>query len=239
MTTKLLNSLAAATTLAGVMLTAGVANAASFTRTASTEFAHTNFTDKLLRIEKFDSSLGTLNSVYLDFTGDVTGDAGFENTGDGALTVTVKLGAEIDLTSSDVDLSDFFPINPKSDQTYEVTAFDGIRDFDGTSGRTVEGLTAKEPIPTITFTDAADLAVFTGTGYLDFFLSAKAESNVIGSGNMASFVTTLAKANLKVTYNYDELKTVPEPSALLGIGLFAGIGVLSQRKKSWFKISHS
>ncbi len=238
MTTKLLNSLAAATTLAGMMVTAGVANAASLSYNRTTTFAVTDIKDLPLSIQQFDSSLGTLNSVYLDFTGDLTGNAGFENTGSGEAIITVKLRAEIDLANANFDLAPPFPIFPESDETYTVTAFDGIVDFGGTSGMTVAGLTATGSIPTITFTDAADLAVFTGTGYLDFLFSAIAESGVTGSGNMASFVTTLAKANLTVTYNYDDLQTVPEPSALLGIGLFAGIGVLSQRKQSWFKISH-
>ncbi|WP_414549917.1 choice-of-anchor E domain-containing protein [Anabaena sp. CCY 0017] len=238
MTTKLLNSLAAATTLAGMMVTAGVANAASLTRTVSTDFALTNIVDSVLSIEKFDSSLGTLNSVYLDFTSNLTGSAGFENRGAGASTIKIKLGANVELKQLNLDLSSSFPITLTSEELYSVSSFDGVFDWNGTSGMTVTGLTATQSA-TKMFTDLSDLAVFTGTGNLDFLFSALAHSNVTGSGNMASFVDTLAKASLSVTYNYDDLKTVPEPSALLGIGLFAGIGLLSQRKKSWFKISYS
>lgn len=237
MTTKLLNSLAAATTLAGVMLMAGVANAASLTRTASTNFQLTDIVDSVLSIEKFDSSLGKLNSVYVDFTSDMTGSAEFENRGAGASTIKINLGANVELKQLNLDLLSSFPITLLSEE-YSVSSFDSILDFGGTSGRTVAGLTATQSASKM-FTDLSDLAVFTGTGNLDFLFSAKAWSSVTGSGNMASFVTTLAKANITVTYNYDDLQTVPEPSAVLGMGLFAGIGLLSQRKKSWLKISHS
>ncbi|MDP5339261.1 MAG: choice-of-anchor E domain-containing protein [Nodularia sp. (in: cyanobacteria)] len=238
MNTKLLNSVAAATTLAGMMVTAGVANATSLTRTVSTEFALTDIVNKPLTIQQFDSSLGTLNSVILNFTSHLTGEAGFENRGATASTVIVRLGAQVNLTRDPLELSPPFPINPFSDEeSYTVAAYDGTTDFGGTSGMIVEGLKA-EGSATKTFT-GDDLNVFIGTGNLDFLFTALAQSTVTGGGNMRSYVDTLAKANLSLTYNYDPLTTVPEPSALLGIGLFAGIGVLSQRKKSWFKISHS
>lgn len=243
MKTKLLKYLGAATTLAGIMVTAGTANAASLTRIASTDFALTDIINSPLSIEKFDPSLGKLNSVQLDFTSDLTGDAGFENRSKVASTVTVKLGAEINLTQDKLDLSSLFPITPVSEQSYSVSKFDGKLDFGGTSGNTVAGLTATQSTSTI-FTDVSNLALFTGTGNLEFLYSALANSSVSGSGNITSFVDTLAKASLSITYNYSDsdsvgLKTVPEPSAALGIGLFAGIGLLSQRKKAWLKISNS
>ncbi|GAX36195.1 choice-of-anchor E domain-containing protein [Nodularia sp. NIES-3585] len=237
MTTKLLNSLAAATTLAGMLVTAGVANAASLTSTASTSLEFTDIVDSVLSIQKFNPSLGTLNSVTLDFNSLITGEAGFENRGARAARVTVKLAAEVNLTNSDLELSPPFPILPVNEQSYLVTAYDGVTDFGGTSGRTLEELIATRST-TKTFNSVPDLAVFTGIGNLDFLYTAIAESTVTGSGNLRFFVDTLAQADLTVIYDYDP-KTVPEPSAALGIGLFAGIGLLSQRKKSWFKISNS
>ncbi|MEH1850259.1 MAG: PEP-CTERM sorting domain-containing protein [Nostoc sp.] len=35
------------------------------------------------------------------------------------------------------------------------------------------------------------------------------------------------------------MKSVPEPSATLGVGLIAGLCLLSQRKKSWIKMPNS
>ncbi|MCG6135073.1 MAG: choice-of-anchor E domain-containing protein [Nostoc sp. LLA-1] len=241
MTTKLFNSLAAATTLAGVLATAGAASAASlsYTESASVGMQNTNIVNAPLSIQKFNSSLGTLQSVIVNFSTDVTGSAGFEHTGQGKIDVTVNLGALITLASNNgLDLFGLTPLTPSVAQSYTVGSFDGTVDFTGTSGKTITGLVAADS-STKTFTDSNDLAKFIGAGNLDFLFSANATSNVTGSGNMASFITTLAGANISVTYNYDTAQAVPEPAAALGLGLFAGVGLLSQRKKSWLKISNS
>lgn len=241
MTTKLLNSLAAATTLAGVLATAGAANAASFsyTESASVGMQNTNILNAPLSIQKFNSSLGTLKSVTVDFSTDVTGSAGFEHTGQGNIDVTVNLGAFITLgIDNELNLLGLTPLTPSVAQTYTVGSFDGAVDFNGTSGKTITGLVAADS-SSKTFTDVSDLAKFIGAGNLDFLFTANATSNVMGSGNMASFITTLAGANISVTYNYETSQAVPEPAAALGLGLFAGVGLLSQRKKNWLKISNS
>ncbi|TVP64465.1 MAG: choice-of-anchor E domain-containing protein [Nodularia sp. (in: Bacteria)] len=241
MTTKLFNSLAAATTLAGVLATAGAANAASlsYTNSASVAMQETDIINAPLSVQKFDSSLGNLTSVILNFSTNVTGDAGFENRGNGQANVTVNLGANISLgTDNGLDLTGISPLSPSVSQFYTVSGFDGVNDFNGTSGKSITGLVASDS-SSKTFTDANDLAKFIGAGNLNFLFNATANSNVTGSGNMASFINTLAGANLSITYNYEASQAVPEPTAALGLGLFAGIGLLSQRKKSWLKISNS
>lgn len=52
---------------------------------------------------------------------------------------------------------------------------------------------------------------------------------------MRSYIDTYAKAGIKVTYDYEEIKSVPEASTTLGISLVAGLFLLSQRKKSLLK----
>lgn len=238
MNSKFISTLAAATTLAGIVATAGTANAASLTYTTSSgDFEFTDI-EKTLSIQKFDSALGTLKSVYLNFTGDISGNAGFENRSNNASTVTVNLGALINLTKEGLDLHPPFPVSPSSTYSYNVARYDNITDFAGASGRTIDNLTATESISKV-FTDNSALNIFTGVGNLDFLFSAIATSTVTGSGNISSYVETLAKANLSVTYDYDapNITKVPEPSTLLGFGLVAGFGLLSQRKKSRFQIS--
>ena len=80
MTTKLLNTLAAATTLAGIVATSGAANAASLSYTSSIITNFTDIIDAPLSVQQFDSSLGTLQGVTIEFTGDILGNAGFENS---------------------------------------------------------------------------------------------------------------------------------------------------------------
>jgi len=244
MTTKLFQTLAAATTLASVVATAGAANAASLSYSAQYKpttgelsadgYYATNINDTI-SVKQFNTALGTLKSVTIDFVGSLKGDAGFENRSTTPTTVTVDLSGLLKLQlPTGVDR---FEINPQQMYTYNVAKYDGKTDYSGTSGMTVDGLMASIS-ETKTFTDTSFLNYFLGTGNADFTFLANATSKITGSGNMASFVTTLASAGIKVTYDYDPVKSVPEPSAAIGIGLVAGIGLLSQRKKSWLKASN-
>ncbi|MBN3958059.1 PEP-CTERM sorting domain-containing protein [Nostoc sp. NMS8] len=231
MKTKLFNTLAAVTTLAGIATTSGVANAASLSYTSSLDYKLTNIVDAPLSIQQFNSSLGTLKGVTIGFTGDILGNAGFENTGDTSSPVTVNLASQLALKLNNQSL---FALNPQNSFSYEVGQFDNSIDFGGTSGKTVSGLTATKS-GTQSFTDTQLLQSFIGNSDIDFLFSATANSVVSGSGNIAAYVQTLAKADIKVTYDYDDVKSIPEPSATLGVGLIAGLCLLSQRKKSWIK----
>ncbi|MFN6475024.1 choice-of-anchor E domain-containing protein [Nostoc sp. DedQUE07] len=229
MTTKLFNTLAAATTLAGIVATSGAANAASLSYTNSTNYDFTNIIDAPLSVQKFDSSLGTLKGVTISFTGDILGNAGFENRSPTPTQVTVNLASELSLKLNNQSL---FALNPQDISSYQAAKYDGITDYSGTSGKTISNLTATQSA-TQSFTNTQFLQSFTGNGDIDFLFSALANSVVTGSGNMRSYIDTYAKAGIKVTYDYDEVKAVPESSATLGIGLIAGLCLLSQRKKSW------
>ncbi|MBD2529030.1 PEP-CTERM sorting domain-containing protein [Nostoc flagelliforme FACHB-838] len=235
MTTKLFNTLAAATTLVGIIATSGVANAASLSYTSSTNYQFTDIIELPLSIQKFDSSLGTLKGVTIGFTGDILGNAGFENRSPTPSIVTVKLGSELNLQLNNQSL---FALNPQYTSSYQVTKYDNITDYKGTSGNTLSNLTATQS-GLQTFTNTQFLQSFIGNGNIDFLFSAIADSLVTGSGNMRSYIDTYAKAGITVTYEYDDVKSVPEPTTTLGVGLIAGLCLLSQRKKSWIKVSNS
>jgi hypothetical protein len=238
MNTKIFNSLAAATTLAGVIATAGTASAASLTKTytASTgDFQATDF-DATLSIKKFDSSLGKLQKVTLGFLGEIQGDGRFENRSASSANITVNLGGFLSLDQEQLGVPPLLPVTPQTVIAYNnVARFDGITDFAGTSGRTFSGLSASESGSKV-FTDFASLNVFTGQGNLDFLFTALANSVVQGSGNMRSEINTLARGSVTVTYEYT---TTPEPSVVIGMGVFAGLGMLSNRKKQLSKWAKS
>ncbi|MCC5636656.1 choice-of-anchor E domain-containing protein [Nostoc sp. CHAB 5844] len=246
MTTKLFQTLAAATTLAGIVTTAGAANAASLSYTTQYQYKPTNGTvspdgfyktdiEDIISVQKFNSKLGTLKSVTIDFVGGLKGDARFENRSSRSTNVLVDLAGELKLELPEG--VERFNITPTQSYNYRVAAFDGITDFGGASGRTVDGLSATLA-QTKTVTSSEEFfQYFLGKGTADFTFKAFADSRVVGSGNFDSQINTYAAANLTVTYEYDP-KAVPEPSAAIGIGLFAGIGLLSQRKKSWLKASN-
>lgn len=235
MTTKLFNTLAAATTLAGIVATSGVANAASLSYSSSINYELTDIIEAPLSVQKFDSSLGTLQGVTIEFTGDILGNAGFENRSQTASLVTLNLTSEFSLQLNNQSL---LALNPEYSYSYQTAKYDGSTDYSGTSGKTVSNLTATQSA-TQSSTNTQFLQSFIGNGNIDFLFTALAESVVTGSGNIRSYVDTYAKAGIKVTYNYDDVKSVPEPSATLGVGLIAGLCLLSQRKKSWLKMPNS
>jgi hypothetical protein len=238
MTTKLLNTLtlAAATTLAGIVAASGAANAASISYTSSLDYDFTNIIDAPLSIQQFNSSLGTLKGVTIAFTGDLLANAGLENYRNPANTpVTVDIIGQLSLKLNNQSV---FALNPQYTSSYELAKYDGMLDYDGTSGKTLSNLTATQS-GIQSSTNTQFLQSFIGNSNIDFLFSASATSVVSGSGNIRSYVDTLAKAGIKVTYDYDDVKSVPEPSAALGVGLIAGLCLLSQRKKSWIKVSDS
>jgi hypothetical protein len=234
MTTKLFNTLAAATTLAGIVATSGAANAASLSYANSVDYNLTDIIDAPLSIQQFDASLGTLKGVTIGFTGDILGNAGFENRGQSPAAVRVTLASELSLKLNNQSL---FVLNPEDSFTYQVARYDSLTDYSGASGRTLSNLTTTQS-DTQSFTNAQFLQSFIGNGNIDFLFSTSANSVVTGPGNIASYIDTLAKANITLTYDYDEVESIPESSTTLGVVLIAGLCLLSQRKKSWIKVSN-
>jgi hypothetical protein len=196
MTTKLFNTLAAATTLAGIVATSGAANAASLSYTNSSNYDFTNIIDAPLSIQQFESSLGTLKGVTIGFTGDILANAGFENYRSPTPTlVTLDITSQVSLKLNNQSL---FALNPQYTSSYQVAKYDGNLDYGGTSGKTVSNLAATQ-FGTQSFTNTQFLQSFIGNGNIDFLLSATANSVVTGSGNIRSYIDTLAKGSIKVT----------------------------------------
>ena len=226
-------TLTAATAFTSIVATASIADAFTMTQTASLTPARTNITDQPISIEKFNPLQGILDSVTVDFTGLVKGDAGFENLDAQPATVTVDLAGALNLKLPDG--TSLLNLSPTSETVTSVSSYDGARDYAGPSGRTLDGLTAKES-GTQTFTGSSFLNLFTGTGNLNFLFSALATSTIKGTGNIASYVDTFAGADIiKVTYDYQPPKAVPEATAPLSLGLVAGLGILFSRKRVWAK----
>jgi hypothetical protein len=246
MKAQVLTGVAAATLLTGIVSSAGIANAASLSLSASyqqTDLDKQEVPDPYLSqgygltdieapisIGKFDSALGTLKSVTLSYSGSMKGQGGIENRSGTARSVSVNLSGLLSLSGP--NNTNLFQLNPQKNVTYSVAGYDRTLDYDGTSGRTFEGLTA-DTSGTQVFTDTNILQSFTGSGMLDFLFTATAESQVIGSGNISSFIDTFAKADLNVTYDYDPTP-IPEPSAMLGLAGVLG-GMALQKKKAMKK----
>lgn len=237
MTKQLINPkfIAALTTLSaltGIVATAGAANAASLTYSDTFELATTDIRDEILSIRQFDASRGTLTSVKIKFDGQLLGDASFENRDAQNQRMTFDLSGNLKLTGPAFLSNPLFNESVSAADSLDATAFDGVIDFGGTSGGSFTGLTAFASGESI-YTDQSILNAFMGNGNLDFLFTALGTSRVSGSGNIVSQINTQASAVVSVVYEYDKAQEIPEPSAMIGLGLVAGAGWLSRKRNTF------
>lgn len=206
------------------MLVGAAASATSVSFNASVSPQSTNWTESLV-FPKFDPSLGTLLSIDFMITGTVSGVAQFENLDAAPATITVNLAAQIKLQRP--DLSNLVVVLPIASNTESVSAFDGIADYGGTSGRTYSTLNASVS-DSATSSSPADIALFTAT-FLGETISLQASalglSSGNGAGNLQLLFQTIAGADATVRYNYE----IPTPGAVALFGL-AGLAVARRRR---------
>ncbi len=162
-------------------------------------------TDWTLPIEvpRFDPNLGLLLEVRLDLNGYARGSARFENLDGAAHTVTTRFQNTVSLARP--DLSVLLVSQPTALFVEDVTAFDGVLDHDGGSGRTHAGLLIGDLRYVFTH-QPGDLALFSGPagnpGTVALLVDARSTSEISGSPNLATQILSDAKATLRVCYFY-------------------------------------
>ena len=170
----------------------------------------TNFTVNT-NVNQFDPALGTLTGIQFTLTGAVQGTVKFESLDAAPSTVTSNLAATIKLLRP--DNSTIAVVLPTVSATTNLTAYDGILDFDGTSGRTFANVTNTDSSTTGMMNSAADLALFQGLGNISLPVTASASSSASGAGNLVTQFSTTAGADGSVTYFYTT--STPEPSTTI------------------------
>lgn len=190
-----------------------------------------------LNLQKFDPSLGTLESVFFSLTGYVTGTAQFESLDNTPATVEMELKALI--TVSRPDMTQLIAVLPTVKTSDNVSAFDGIPDFGGTSGKTYPNInhpdfsnSAGDSL--LILPPSADLDLFTGVGNLVLPVSAIGQSQGLSAGNIAYQFSTSARADATVRYVYTpNQEVIPEASSLIlamsGLGGIMGFARLRRR----------
>ena len=205
---------------------------------------------ELATLDKFDGTLGTLDSVELILDGEILANAGYENLSGVNNDITLRSAANITGT---------FPSNPFLQQYgfqltimpanfgtfWNIPGFDGMNDFGDVSGKMFTGLTGADSDTLSTalaltfhpvirslihseFTDVDGAAGGLETIEMLVEASGASVANDV-RGNVASIFQTSATGNYSLVYNYQNSGTIgstPEPRAIaslmLGlVGLFA------------------
>ena len=217
---------------------ANAAQAASVSYSANTgDYLETDWT-KTLTVNKFDTSLGKLTGITFSLNGNIVGGAGLENRSSSSSAVTAVLSSELKLYNSSVANGAALVVAlPTFSKTFNLAKYDKKLDFGGTSGISVDDLSATKSENTSYDTSYAyfnDLAsLVSGSGQVSFDVDANATSTASGSGNLVSTFNTSAMAAVTVTYTYDvpvppsnpvPPQGIPEPEVLIGSLVAAFLG---------------
>ncbi len=199
---------------------AAASQAATVSYSATVPQQTTDFTNIPLSLSQFNPSLGTLTSVTLTLAGTATGSIRFESLDAQAAAILANLTASIS-ASGPAALA--ITTVPLSSTTTNVTAYDGTIDFGGTSGRTLDPLSATD---TQSSSLSSGFGSYVGTNNVTINLSANGNSTVSGSGNIVTNLSQKAGGIATLTYTYTP---VPEPAtmAVLSIG---ALGLLRRRR---------
>ena len=216
---------------ATLLCAAGFTNAATISFSENVAVSTTNFATSV-DLAKFDSMGGTrvLNSVTFSIDGEIIAGAEVESRDAQAATIVTTLSAELILIDS--LMNQMVVSIPTILNTFNATAFDGNIDFGGTSGFTLTDVSATQYAEQ-SFTDAATLAFFSGTGLANFVFDANATSAATGAGNLTTGFSTAAGGLVSVVYDYTDVTvpvSAPTHVALLGLGLLAFAGMRKSRK---------
>jgi hypothetical protein len=173
---------------------------ATLVKTVTFDPTQTNFSLSGL-LDQFDPSLGQLESIEIQHDGSITSEIKAENfssTSDSNITGTVSGTLSL---SGPGGLSNVVNIAGAAG-SFHATQYDGVTDFDGSSGGTFGTQTANGS-NTIVLT-GSDMDEYIGTGQVSITETSDATSDATGGGNLDVQVRSTAQSTVTVTYHYKQ-----------------------------------
>ena len=183
---------------------AGAAQAATISYSDSCSMSFTNWTNTM-DVPKFDPSLGTLTGIKFHLAGRAEGNVRFESLD--AQPATVTCWSQATVTLSRPDYTPIVVTLPIANTVDNVSAFDGVIDFGGTSGRTYLGLNSQDADSVDSPPPLSDLVLFTGPGMISLPIRAVGASHATGAGNLITQFETWAASYMTITYTYEPTPT--------------------------------
>ncbi len=208
--------------VSAALLTASTVASAQVTTDCHTVEIPMEFTNflRVVSLPKFDPALGELQGVELQVVARATGMSRLESLDAAPSVVNTRFSVDVTVTRSDSTVVMFMV--PIADFQDSLTAYDGILDFGGTSGITRDNIQAMDQRTSIIDPTPENLALFTGTGSMEFTADAAGSSEASGAGNLQTQFDTRAGVEIEVCYRY--LITNPPTVSCPG-NLIASVGV--------------
>lgn len=152
-------------------------------------------------IAPFDPALGTLTSIEVTVSGDITSSIEAESLDSDPSTLSAEVTGTITVNVPGMQVT-AIPLLHAGE--FEAAPYDGVSDFGGASGHDF-GVNTASDSATSTITDANTLNLFSGTNDVTVRAAARALSRTTGSGNVLNEIHTTASAEVAVTYRYQPL----------------------------------
>jgi hypothetical protein len=153
-------------------------------------------------LPQFDSSLGTLNSIDLVVNGQITSDIKVENEDPSPATINGVVSGKLNLSGPDFNTQ---VTTSSTTKTFHASAWDGINDYAGTSGKDFGSATV--PGSAVVTIPAKGLADYSGSGTVTIAEMAQATSSADGGGNLLAKIASSGAASVTIRYHYTPSQT--------------------------------